>query len=250
MIAAGSVVVEAGPDGEPRYTRLRSAAPLLLRPTPTGLYLLGGAAGPIAGDQIYFDVRVGPGASLTVCSVAATVARPGPGASDWSRLRVVVDVAAKASLHWLTEPGLASAGCRHSVDVTISLGAGATLVWREEVVLGRHGEDPGSWSSALRVDLEGRALLRQRLDLGPHAPGWAGPAVAGGARAVGSLLVVDPATTSLPVPPAICGGRIRVMALAGAGLIVSALAPSAIGLRRTLDSGFDKRSPAGRRPRP
>ncbi len=228
-------MVEAGPDGAPRFARLRSAAPLLLRPTPAGLYLVGGAAGPIAGDQVSFDLRVGSGCNLTVRSVAATVARPGQGATDWSRLGVTVDVAAGATLNWLPEAGLACAGCRHSVDVSISLRQDAILVWRDELVLGRYGEDPGWWASTLRVDIDGRALLRQRLDIGPHAPGWNGPAVLGSARAVGSLLVVGRSLEPMPVPPEMGGVRTRILALAGPGSIVSAIAPTAMSLRQALD---------------
>ncbi|MGH9281089.1 MAG: hypothetical protein ACRD12_23765 [Acidimicrobiales bacterium] len=74
MIANAAVVAEAGP----RYTRLRSQAPLVLRPTPDGVYLVGGAAGPLGGDTVTIEVDVRPGARLTMWSAAASVARPGP----------------------------------------------------------------------------------------------------------------------------------------------------------------------------
>ncbi len=251
MIANSGAVVEAGPDGGPRYLRLSSVAPLLLRPTAVGLYLVGGAAGPLAGDRVSLDLRVGAGCHLTVRSVAAAVARPGPSRAGWSRLIVTIDIGAGATLHWLPEPSVASEGCRHSVEAAIRMGAGAGLVWREEVVLGRHAEASGSWESALRVDIGGRALIRQHLALGPHAPGWDGQAVVGDARAVGSLLLVGPGVDPGP-DVGLCRGvgdagagsaRSTIMPLAGPGLLVSALAPTAIGLRATLNQSLARLVP-------
>ncbi|MFI6271578.1 hypothetical protein [Micromonospora zamorensis] len=63
------------------------------------------------------------------------------------------------------------------------------------------------------VDYAGRPLLRQSLAVGPRAPGWAGPAVLGGAPATGSLLVVDP---SRPADPAAVDGTVARLPLAGA----------------------------------
>ncbi len=238
MIAAASAVIEAGPDGAPRYLSLRSAPPLLLRPTPDALYLVGGAGGPVGGDDVRLRLALGPKARLTVRSAAATVARPGPEPTEWSRFSVTADLGAGAALAWLVEPGVASAGCRHHVDVEIRIVAGCTLIWRDELVLGRHGERPGSWSTSLRADLDGRALLRQRLDVGPHAPGWDGPAIVGNARAVGSVLMVQPDVgVGLSLGPHQRSdlGRLSVMPLAGPGVLVSALASTAGGLRQILE---------------
>jgi urease accessory protein len=183
-------------------------------------------------------LALGPNARLTVRSTAATVARRGPEPTEWSRFGVTVDLGAGAALAWLVEPSVASAGCRHYVEVEIRIGPGCALIWRDELILGRHGERPGSWSTSLRADLDGRALLRQRLDVGPHAPGWDGPAIAGAARAVGSLLMVQPGMgiAPSPAPPLRSDlGRLSVMPLAGPAVLVSALASTAGGLRQILE---------------
>lgn len=248
MIAASRAVVEAARGGRISYVVLRSAAPLLLRPTAESLYLVGGAAGPLGGDEVDLDLQIGPGAALTVRSAAATVARPGPIVGQWSRFRISVDLAARATLRWLPEPGVASAGCRHAVEVDVRLARDCDLLWRDELLLGRHGEPAGSWSSTLRVDLDGRALLRQRLDVGPHAPGFDGPAVLGDSRAVGSVLIVAPGAGGAddtavapaghdhgPVLEPTGAARARVMSLAGPATLVSALAPTATCLRQILE---------------
>ena len=67
----------------------------------------------------------------------------------------------------------------------IELAASSRLAWREEIVLGRHGEVvPGSWLSRLEILGAGRPLLVAELALGPAAPAWPSPAVLDGARAV------------------------------------------------------------------
>lgn len=239
MIALARAVVEAGPGGRPRYSTLRSAPPLVLRPTPWGLHLVSGAAWPLGGDHVRLELVVGAGARLVVRSVGATLARPGAMAAG-SSLTIAAEVAAGARLEWWPEPTLAAAGSRHRVTTVLSLEPGCSVVWMEELVLGRHHEACGSWSSTLQADLGHRPLLRHRLDFGPGTPGWTTPAVVGQARAVGSALVVDPAWSTCPARnwPAIeCGasGRVVAMALAGPAVGVSALAPTGLDLRRLLD---------------
>jgi urease accessory protein len=79
-------------------------------------------------------------------------------------------------------------------------------------------------------------LLRHDLALGPYAPYSSGPAVVGAARAVGALLVVDPAWRDQrpAVPP--LGPGAAVLALEGPGVQVVALDVGALPLRRTLDA--------------
>jgi urease accessory protein len=78
-----------------------------------------------------------------------------------------------------------------------------------------------------------RPLLRQELDLSPDAPGLHGPAVLGGARAVGSLLVAAPGPDGLGYEP-VGGDGVALLPLAGPGVLVSALADDAVTLRRRL----------------
>ena len=64
--------------GETVIRELRSAAPLTLMQTATGVvHLVSSAAAPLAGDDLELTVRVGPGARLALRGVAATLALPG-----------------------------------------------------------------------------------------------------------------------------------------------------------------------------
>lgn len=223
MRAEAVIVAEAG-----RVPVLRGEPPLTLRATPDAIYLVGSAAGPLGGDELQLHVEVREGAALRIRSAAAQLALPGrePGRS---RMSVTVTVAPGGRLEWLPEPLILGGGCDHHVSSVVDLAAGATLVWREELICGRHGEQPGDGTVATSVTYAGRPLLRQSLAIGPNAPGWSGPAVLDGARASGSLLRVD-AAISWP-PPQIIAPTAVGMPLAGPAWLVTATAPDAHRLR-------------------
>lgn len=189
---AAVVAVPAGPNGcgcGCAYETLRSDPPLLLRPTPTGLYLQGGAAGPLGGDRLRLDVHVTAGTLLTVRSVAATIVLPGQGPSS---LQLSVRVDEGGHLDWQPEPLVSVVGSRHHQRVDIELASGATLRWKDRLVLGRSGESPGLLDTGIRVVQDGATLHHQHLRLGDPADkaSWRNAAVIGDGRVVTSELVV------------------------------------------------------------
>lgn len=196
VTAEASISAEAG--WHPRI-RLRSAPPLVLRRTAPGVvHLVGVGGGPVAGDQLRCVVRVAAGARLTVRQVAASIVLPSPAGDQPSVSRVDVEVGAGGALTWLGEPTVGARRCRHENDVRIVLAAGASVTWREEVVAGRYGEDPGLVCSRLRVERAGRVVLCSDATVGDSL--WRSPAVAGGARVAGSVLVVGPGAADVPDP--------------------------------------------------
>lgn len=177
-------------DGRDRVTRLRSQAPLVLRMHASTLHLVGGAAGPLAGDETALRITVRSGARLAVRSSAAALTLRGHSALPSSSV-VRVEVGADSSLDWAPEPIVVAVGSHHRVSVVVSLAPTAVLRWREVVVLGRHGEPPGLLETSLLVHLGDAPLLWQEHIWGTGAPtGWDGPAGLGPARVVGTLLEV------------------------------------------------------------
>jgi urease accessory protein len=174
-------------DGSGGLERVVSAPPVTFRAAGGAVYIVGTAAGPLGEDDISMDVRVAAGGMLRLRSAAATIVYAGRS----SRQVFDVHVGAGAALDWRPEPLIATAGCHHVQDVRICLDPGASLDWSEEIVLGRHGEEPGAIELRLRVDAGGRPLLRHQLLIGQ--PGWDGPAVLGSARATGLRLVAGAA---------------------------------------------------------
>lgn len=230
VVAAAEIVAAADAAGSTRLPVVRSQAPLVLRRTPEAVYLVGGAAGPIGGDQLTLRVDVRDGAALRVRTAAATVALPGPDGLE-SVLTLTATVGRGARLEYLPEPTVLADGARHATDLRVTLAEGACLLLRDELLLGRHGEKGGACRTSLRVDYAGRPLLRHGLEVSGTDEASLGPAILAGHRAVGSVLSVHPAL--LGCPPSARPG-VAVMQLAGPGVLVMALAEDARGLRQRL----------------
>jgi urease accessory protein len=235
VCASASIEAAAGPGGTTRLPVLASQAPLVVRRTPDAVYLVGGTAGPLGGDSLTLRITVGAGAFLRVRTAAASIALPGPDGLE-SVLRVCVTVAGGGRLEYLPEPVVVTAGARHATIVTATLAAGASLVLRDEILLGRHDEAGGAARSELSVGYAGRALLRHSLEVSGTDPAGLGPAVLAGHRAAGTLLRVnEPGTAEIAAPAA---PEVAVMPLAGPGVLVTALAHDAVTLRRRLQAGM------------
>jgi urease accessory protein len=242
--ASAELVAERGAGGSTRLPVLRSQAPLILRRTADAVYLVGGAAGPLGGDVLELRIEVREGAALRVRTVAAAVALPGRDGQE-SVLSVTLSVAAGGRLEYLPEPTVAADGARHRTDIRVDLAAGAALVLRDEMVLGRHAERGGACRTRLRADLAGVPLLRHEVDVSGTNEVSLGPAVLAGHRTAGSLLCVDPnwvdpdrvqpegAGTATGIPSGYAPG-VAVMPLAGPAVLVTALADDALTLRRRL----------------
>jgi urease accessory protein len=187
---------------------------------------------PLGGDDLSLELIVEAGAELVVRAAAAAIALRGDATA--SRFSVRAVVAAGARLTWLPEPLVSTAGSRHEADSRVELAAGASLLWREEVVLGRSGEDAGAYRGRLRVDRGGAPLLRHELRLEGD---WAdGPAVLDGARAAGTLFACGPSVAAGPTRA--LGEAAALMPLARDAVLASALAGDAVELRRALDAAM------------
>jgi urease accessory protein len=221
VIARTSAVIEAGGVlGEVSCT-----PPLTLRQVHGDtagrceLRLVGTAAGPLAGDDLSISLRLRAGARATLAATGASLAqgRDHAGTEDGrdrhgtgghgtgghgtggaaATLAIRADLADGADL--VADPGtlVVCRGSRVDVHVELTLGAGATVQWRELIVLGRTGEPAGRATLRWDVTRLGRPVLRQfvDLDLGsdPAKTGWAG--LTARRRVLACALICDPAGT-------------------------------------------------------
>ena len=148
---------------------LRSAAPLTLIPVrgrPV-VHLVGSAASPLGGDELTLTVRAGPGACLTLASIAAAVALPGPHGEP-SRSTVHLELGEDARVDYLPEPTVITRRARHTSVLVAHLAPGAHLRTRETIVLGRDGERPGELTSIVHVVRGRTPILRQELTVTPE----------------------------------------------------------------------------------
>ncbi|MGW1883875.1 urease accessory protein UreD [Streptomyces sp. NPDC001970] len=219
---------------------LESAGPLALRRTRaagpyTRVTVVGAMSAPLGGDRLAIEADVRDGARLHIDSAAATVALPGY-TPDPATYDIALTVGEGAELRWLPEQLITARGSDLRLRTRVELAATARLVLREEQILGRYGEDTGSLTTRLTVHRAGRPLLDQELAYGPCAPGgWDGPAVLAGHRAMGQLLVVDPEFEEKPVKSRQLGDTAVLTPLAGPAVLITAVAPDALALRRLLD---------------
>ncbi|MEV6163801.1 urease accessory protein UreD [Streptomyces sp. NPDC052052] len=196
-------------------------------------------SGPLGGDRLGFDVEVGADADLEVTTAAATLAlrgsSPAPATYD-----VRLTVGERARLHWLPQPLISARGSTLHQSYVLELTPTSRLLFRDEQLLGRTAEEPGHLTTRLTVRWNGRTLLDQQNAYGDTAPAWDGPAMLGGHRATGQLLIVHPGITA-PAKPQLLGGGPEegaavIAPLAhGPALLATAIAPGPARLRRLLD---------------
>ncbi|WP_024755728.1 urease accessory protein UreD [Streptomyces exfoliatus] len=227
---------------------LESDGPLALRRTRaaagwTRVTVVGAMSAPLGGDRLAIEADVRDGARLLVDSAAATLALPGRSAEP-ATYDLRIAVGEEGVLRWLPEQLVSAHGSDLRMRTIVDLAPTARLVLREEQILGRHGERPGTLVTRLTVRRAGRPLLDQELAYGPGAPdGWDGGAVLGGHRATGQLLVVDPDFTDKPVESRLLGEGAVIAPLAGPAALVTAVAPDALALRRLLDAALSELAP-------
>jgi urease accessory protein len=185
VIARTSAVIEAGGVlGECSCT-----PPLTLRQVHSDaadrceLRLVGTAAGPLAGDDLSISLRLRPGARAALAATGASLAqgraraadRHVAGKGDAAALSIRAELANGADL--VADPGalVVCQGSRVDVRVELALGLGATVQWRELIVLGRTGEPAGQATLRWDVTRLGRPVLRQFVDLtDPALTAWGG----------------------------------------------------------------------------
>lgn len=230
MRARASVVIERV-GARDRCTTLRSAPPLTLRDTPDGLFVVASGAGPVGGDELTVCIDVKQSACATVRTAAASLVLPGPNGAPSS---MQVHARVSGDLRWLPEPTVLVRGSDHTTVARVEVGRGGSVLWREEVVLGRHGEPSGSLLQRLHVDVGGRPLLRNELPVGPRWPGSDGPAGVSGAGAVGSVLGVGVGRP--PSRQRVEGARAAVAVLGPEAWLLTVVAEDARALRRALDT--------------
>jgi len=206
-----------------------------------------GGALLLGGDAVQLDVRVASGCSLTIEDVGGTVAYDGDG--DTARWDVRIALGDGARLLWRALPFVVADGAQVERSTTVALGAAASALMRETLVLGRTGERGGGIVSRLCVeDARGPVLVETLRARGDEPV----PGVLGGHRVLDSVLAVGPgsepappgaAVPSAPEPPA----GATVLQLARGGRLVRALGADA----HTVDLGavfeaFSRGMPAPR----
>lgn len=148
-----------------RGPRIECAGGVAVRRTEADtVHLISAAATPLGGDTIRVRVVVERGAVLKVRSAAATMAMPGVATME---SRASWDLEVAGSLDLDPQPTIVAGAARHVTSTRVTVSADGTLRLRERVQIGRSREHEGFWSGSLHADVDGAALLRHRVELGP-----------------------------------------------------------------------------------
>lgn len=153
-------------------------------------------AGLFAGDRVRLRAEVAGGARLVLTTPAATRIHAMRGGDGWAETHQEFTVQAGGSLEWWPEPVIPQGGARHRQRTSLTVAAGAELLFLETMAPGRvaAGEtfafEELRWATNLRCGEQ--LVARERFRLTPD-----GPALAGLRRSFprgywGSVFVVAP----------------------------------------------------------
>ncbi len=158
--------------------------------------LLNSAGGVTGGDRLSLSARAEANAALTLTTQAAErIYRALPG--ETGRIETRLDVAAGARVDWLPQETILFDGCALERSLRVDMQEGAALLLAEPLVFGRleAGETVTSARFLDRVEVR-RAGVPVCLDSirleGDVQAQLDRPGVAGGARAMASLVYVAP----------------------------------------------------------
>lgn len=159
--------------------------------------MLNTAGGVTGGDRLSYAAEAEAGAHLTVATQTAERAyRAQPG--ETGRIDVSLTVGAGATLEWLAQETILFDACAFHRRTTVRMAADARLLLVEPVVLGREamGEtvSVGAFRESQRIERDGRLIYVDMTRLeGPTIAGIAArPAALAGARAWATLLYAAP----------------------------------------------------------
>lgn len=142
------------------------------------------------GDVVRLEIDVGEGCSLEIEDIGGTVAYP--GSSSW-QLRARVGEG--GLLVWKGLPFVVTSEAHAHRRTELTLGLGATVLLRETLVLGRHGEVGGAIASEMIATDDHGPLLVERLEADAAFPG---PGVLGTHRVIDSVIALGFRPTAAP----------------------------------------------------
>jgi len=208
---------------------------------PLQAILINTAGGLTGGDRLTWDVELEEGASAVVTTQACErIYRSGGGAA---RIATHLKAATGTRLAWLPQETILFNRSVLSRMLDVELEEGAEALLAETSVFGRlaMGErvEQASFSDRWRVRLGGRLVHAEEFRIGPDvAAELQAPAVADGAFAVATVLLVSPeAERHLSAARAIIGdeGGASVWQIGGATKLAARLyAPDSYALRKRL----------------
>lgn len=197
------------------------------------------AGGITGGDTFDLEIDVRDGAKLTLTTQAAERAYRAQN-GEIGRVTTRLSVQNDSSMHWLPQELILFDRCALQRRLEVALAPKARLLMVEPVVFGRAAMpetlDDIFFQDRIKITQDGRPLYFDGMDLrGAATTHLASPAIAGGAGAMASVVMVAPeAEVLLPALRALLPASAGASMLAAGVLVLRLLAPDSFALRRTL----------------
>ncbi|MEO5757477.1 MAG: urease accessory protein UreD, partial [Mesorhizobium sp.] len=195
-------------DGRTRLRRLYQDGSAKIRmpavaADPLEAVLINTAGGLTGGDRLAWEVDVGAGASATITTQACE--KIYRAASGRAEVRVKLTVGENGNLAWLPQETIVFEQSAFARTLDLDLADGAEALVLEAAVFGRlaMGERTtrGSFHDRWRVRRQGALIHAEDFRIGPGiADALSRRAVAGGAIAMATLLMVSPRSQALLDP--------------------------------------------------
>ncbi|WP_292418062.1 urease accessory protein UreD [Mesorhizobium sp.] len=177
---------------------------------PLEAVLINTAGGLTGGDRLGWSIEVGEGAAASITTQACE--KIYRAASDRAETTVRLDVGAGGQIAWLPQETIVFDQAAFARTLDVKLAADAEALLLEATLFGRlaMGERTllGNFHDRWRVHQNGRLIHAEDFRIGPDiAARLQHRAVAGGARAIATVLLVAPRAETLLEPArAIIGG--------------------------------------------
>lgn len=170
---------------------------------PLEAVLINTAGGLTGGDRLGWEIEVGEGASASITTQACE--KIYRAASDRAETKVSLTVGAGGSIAWLPQETIVFNRAAFARALHVELAVGAEALLLEATLFGRlaMGERTvlGNFHDRWRVCQGGRLIHAEDFRIGPDiAAGLQRQAVAGGALASATMLLVSPRAETLLEP--------------------------------------------------
>ncbi|WFP76721.1 urease accessory protein UreD [Mesorhizobium sp. WSM4906] len=170
---------------------------------PLEAVLINTAGGLTGGDRLGWSIEVGDGAAASITTQACE--KIYRAASDRAETTVTLDVGAGGQIAWLPQETIVFDQAAFARTLDVKLAADAEALLLEATLFGRlaMGERTllGNFHDRWRVHQNGRLIHAEDFRIGPDiAARLQHQAVAGGARAIATVLLVAPRAETLLEP--------------------------------------------------
>ncbi|MBN9308655.1 urease accessory protein UreD [Devosia sp.] len=213
--------------------------------------LINTAGGLTGGDEVAWRVHAAAGANLVLTTQGCE--RVYRSLGDDARVRTRIEVGAGAQLDWLPQETILFDGARLDRTLEVDLAPDASFLAVEAILLGREAMGETARNAHLRdswrIHRAGRLIHAEATRLGAQAEERDGLSLLAGANAFATLLYVgaDAEWRLDRVRPLLSGAS--GASVIGERLVIRAMAPSGLALRRIITPIIAQLSGAGALPR-